>query len=278
MRRVEATRTSVRRPRCSSPARQQRGLVTGMAHTHGRERAHFVRSMFSRIARRYDLMNTLMTGGMDRGWRDAAVDAADPPVRGRALDVGTGTAGLALALAKRITEGRVVGVDFAEPMLRSGHVRLRRSHYGGRVQLLLADVLELPLDADVFDCAATAFTVRNVPDVIEAFAEMRRVLRPGGRLVCLEITRPRTILGPLFALYFRHVVPLVGRLVAGDAEAYRYLPESAYAFLDAPHLAGAMRSAGLVNVRYRFLGMGTVALHVGEKPLRADRRSTTTSK
>jgi demethylmenaquinone methyltransferase / 2-methoxy-6-polyprenyl-1,4-benzoquinol methylase len=237
-----------------------------MAHMRGPERARYVQRMFSRIARRYDLMNTLMTGGMDRGWRAAAVAVAAVPFDGRAVDVGTGTAGLALALADRMPVGQVVGVDFAEPMLQNGLARVQRSNLTGTVHLVLGDATALPLASQAFDCATTAFTVRNVPDVLAAFTEMRRVLRPGGRVVCLEITRPQTLLGPLFALYFRRVVPLIGRLVAGDAEAYRYLPDSAYAFLDAQKLAGAMRASGLVNVRYRFLGMGTVALHVGERP------------
>ncbi len=237
-----------------------------MAQARGEEKARYVRTMFGRIATRYDLMNTLMTAGLDARWRAATVAAACPPAGGRALDVGTGTARLAWALATRMPHGRVVGIDFAEPMLRRGQADLARWAEGRRVELVLADALALPFRDGSFDCVTTAFTVRNVADVVAAFREMRRVLRPGGRVACLEITRPRSALGPLFQWYFRCLVPLAGRLVVGDAEAYTYLPESAYAFLDAPRLAGAMRQAGLVNVRYRFLGLGTVALHVGARP------------
>jgi demethylmenaquinone methyltransferase/2-methoxy-6-polyprenyl-1,4-benzoquinol methylase len=178
--------------------------------------------------------------------------------------VGTGTGRLALALARRMPSGHVVGIDFAEPMLRHGATDLRADPAGGRVRLILADALALPFAEQSFDCATTAFTVRNVADVTAAFREMARVVRPGGRVACLEITRPRTRLGPLFRVYFARLVPLLGRAVAGDAEAYRYLPASAYRFLEAPELAAAMRQAGLRAVRYRWLGMGTVALHVGE--------------
>ena len=221
-----------------------------------------VAAMFGRIARRYDLMNTLMTGGQDALWRRHAVRAARPPRDGRALDVGTGTARLALALAQAMPGGQVVGVDVAEPMLRQALPRTRRG--GGRVSLALADALALPFPDDAFECATTAFMIRNVSDVGAAFAELRRVVRPGGRVVCLELTQPRMPLwGPLFGLYFGRVVPLAGRLVAGDAAAYSYLPESVAAFLRPEGVAAEMARAGLVGIRWRRLGLGTVTLHVG---------------
>src|SRR6185295_14508903 len=154
-------------------------------------------------------------------------------------DVGTGTALLARALARAMPGGSVVGVDVAEPMLREALPKLRadltgepRSTAGHRVSLALADALALPFPDAAFDCATTAFMIRNVVDVGAAFAELRRVVRPGGRVVCLELTQPRVpFWGPLFALYFGYAVPLVGRLVAGDPAAYSYLPESVAAFL-----------------------------------------------
>lgn len=220
--------------------------------------------MFGRIARRYDLMNTLMTGGLDETWRRHAVRAARPPRDGRALDVGTGTAKLALALAHAMPEGRVVGVDVAEPMLRQAGAALRGGRAGSRLRLALADALALPFADASFDCATTAFMVRNVSDVGAAFAELRRVVRPGGRVVCLELTQPRTPLwGTLFGVYFGRAVPLVGKLVAGDAGAYSYLPESVAAFLRPERLAAEMAGAGLRDIRWRRLGLGAVTLHVG---------------
>lgn len=229
------------------------------------DKARLVRSMFGRIAGHYDLMNTLMTAGLDAGWRKAVVRALDPPRDGFGLDVGTGTARLAALLSAEMPNGRVIGVDFAEPMLRRALRDLPGLQGGQRVTLVQGDALALPFSDCAFDRVATAFTVRNVVDVVAAFREIWRVLKPGGRVACLEITRPHPLVGPAFRLYFRHLVPVVGRLVAGDVAAYTYLPESAFAFLDAPGLAGAMRQAGLEDVRYRYLSMGAVALHLGSR-------------
>jgi demethylmenaquinone methyltransferase / 2-methoxy-6-polyprenyl-1,4-benzoquinol methylase len=219
--------------------------------------------MFGRIARHYDLMNTLMTGGQDALWRRLTVRHAQPPRDGWALDVGTGTAKLALALARAMPHGRVVGVDVAEPMLRQALPAASSEDAAARVALALADALALPFADNQFDCATTAFMIRNVSDVQAAFREIRRVVRPGGRIVCLELTQPRLPLwGPLFAVYFGRVVPLIGRVVAGDAGAYTYLPESVAAFLRPEGVAAEMARAGLRQIRWRRLGFGTVTLHV----------------
>ncbi len=236
--------------------------------------------MFGRIAGRYDLMNTLMTGGLDATWRRLAVRAARPPRNGRALDVGTGTAQLALALARAMPEGRVIGVDVAEGMLRqlapssvpAFQVGLVPSvtpassplDARSRVHLALADAQALPFADDQFDCATTAFMIRNVADVGRAFAEIRRVVKPGGRVVCLELTQvPPSLWAPLFGLYFGRAVPLIGKLVAGDAAAYTYLPQSVAAFLRPEGVAAEMAAAGLRDVRWKRLGFGTVTLHIG---------------
>ncbi|MCC7370922.1 MAG: ubiquinone/menaquinone biosynthesis methyltransferase [Chloroflexi bacterium] len=247
----------------SSPAQTSPILPTPSGPRPPEHRAR-VAAMFGRIAERYDLMNTLMTGGQDALWRRLAVRHARPPRNGRALDVGTGTAKLALALARAMPDGRVVGVDVAEPMLRQALPAAGPDEAATRVSLALADALALPFEDNTFDCATTAFMIRNVSDVQAAFRELRRVVRPGGRVVCLELTQPRMRLwGPLFSIYFGKVVPLIGTLVAGDSGAYTYLPESVAAFLRPEGVAAAMAHGGLRQIRWRRLGFGSVTLHIG---------------
>lgn len=238
-----------------------------MIPTPGEPAPPLVRAMFGRIAHRYDLLNTVMTGGLDHRWRVLATRAAALPPDGLALDVGAGTARLAAALARRMPSGLVVGLDLTEPMLRRGQSWLWGRAEGARVLLVVGDALALPFPDATFDAVTSAFTVRNLPDLGAAFREQRRVVRPGGRVVCLELTWPRAPLTRLlFSIYFGRLVPLLGGLLAGDAEAYRYLPASVRAFPDPPTLANIMLAAGLVDVRWRRLGLGSVALHVGRVP------------
>ena len=226
-----------------------------------------IREMFGRIVGRYDLMNRLMTGGRDVGWRRLAVKAAlagYPRGTARAIDVATGTGDLALALAAG-GAATVVGVDFAAPMLRVAAAKpLPRG--SGAVTWVGADAMALPFADGTFDACTVAFGLRNMPDYQGALAEMARVLRPGGRFVCLEMTPLRApVVGPLFGWYFERVVPLVGGLLSGDREAYRYLPASVAAFPDAPTLAAMLEGAAFEQIAFRKLGGGTVALHSGVK-------------
>jgi demethylmenaquinone methyltransferase / 2-methoxy-6-polyprenyl-1,4-benzoquinol methylase len=230
-------------------------------------KAEYVETMFDTIAPRYDLMNRLMTFGMDRRWRDYVVAQAVPPVGGSALDVATGTGDIAIALARRVgPHGSVIATDFSQGMMRPGPDKAARAGVGGIVRFMAADALDLPFPDDTFDCVTTGFAMRNVTDIARAFREMRRVTKPGGRVVCLEVAKPG--LPParfLHQTYFNHVVPLLGRLITGNGEAYRYLPESARNFPPPLALKTIMERAGIHDVRFRRLSLGAVAVHTGMK-------------
>lgn len=231
-------------------------------------KAEYVGTMFDTIAPRYDLMNRLMTFGLDRRWRDDVVARAAPPAGGSVLDVATGTGDIAIALAGRVgPRGAVIATDFSRGMMRPGPGKAARAGVGGTVRFIAADALDLPFPDDSFDCVTTGFAMRNVTDIERAFREMRRVTKPGGRVVCLEVAKPG--LPPVRFLhqsYFNHVVPLLGRVITGSGEAYRYLPESARNFPPPPTLAAIMERAGLCDVRFRRLTLGAVAVHTGVKP------------
>jgi demethylmenaquinone methyltransferase/2-methoxy-6-polyprenyl-1,4-benzoquinol methylase len=230
----------------------------------GRPAGPLIAAMFGRIAGRYDLMNTLMTAGLDRSWRLAAVRAARPPRAGLALDVGTGTGRLASELARAMPDGQVVGLDLTLPMLRAGQAWLWSRAEGARVALVAGDALQLPFEDQRFDVLTTAFTVRNLPDLAAGFREQARVVKPGGRIVCLELTWPRSgAARALLQAYCERALPLLGTLVAGDGEAYRYLPESVRLFPPPARVAELMRAAGIDQVRWAPLGLGMVTLHAG---------------
>jgi len=217
--------------------------------------------MFDRIAPRYDLLNRVMTAGLDRRWREAAAAAADVAAGESALDVCTGTGDLAFALCRRVTpSGRAVGVDFALNML--DRARAKAAERGEPVEFVQADALALPFADDEFDGATVAFGIRNVSDLDGGIAEMARVVRPGGRVVILEITTPRH-LRRFYRLWFDRVVPLLGKLLGRDGAAYGYLPASVKRFPEPPQLAGAMVRAGLDDVRWQLFAGGIVALHYG---------------
>lgn len=227
------------------------------------EKPRYVADMFGRIAGRYDFMNTVMTGGMDRGWRRAvarlALGAQHPTGSVTSvLDVGTGTGKLAKAILDAAPAARVVGVDFTFGMLRAAP---------GGLSLAAGDALRLPFADGQFDAIVSGFVMRNVADVARGIEEQVRVLKDGGRLVVLETTPGATgVLRPLYRLYFRYVVPLLGRLIAGDGTAYTYLPESTLAFLEPARLAEVLREHGLVDVTVRRMALGSVAITTGRRP------------
>ena len=267
-RRVSRQRRSIRGglgavPRRGTSRRHPRTGTVTHASSAGGEKARRVQAMFARIAPRYDLMNRLMTGGRDGAWRRAAARLAAPPREALALDLATGTGDLALALLRETGVRGVVGVDFVEGMLRLGRQKLDALGER-RIRLLAGDALALPFADGAFGCVASAFLLRNLADLRAGLAEMRRVTAPGGSVVALEITQP-TLPGwrEAFRLYFHRVVPAVGALVAGNREAYTYLPRSVDRFVTPAELARLMESVGLRDVRVRRVGLGTVTIHVG---------------
>jgi demethylmenaquinone methyltransferase / 2-methoxy-6-polyprenyl-1,4-benzoquinol methylase len=217
-----------------------------------------VRAMFDRIARVYDLMNSLMTAGLHHRWRERAADLAAVGPGDRALDVASGTGDLAIELARRVgPSGTVVGSDFSEAMLE------RARQKSAAVTWELANALELPYPDDGFDAATVGFGARNFSDLDRGLAELARVVRPGGRVVILEITTPqRPPLSTFFSIWFDRVVPALGRF-AGDPDAYAYLPSSVKRFPGPPELAERMTAAGLGDVRWILTAGGIIALHSG---------------
>jgi demethylmenaquinone methyltransferase / 2-methoxy-6-polyprenyl-1,4-benzoquinol methylase len=218
-----------------------------------------VRAMFDRIAGAYDLMNSVMTAGLHHRWRERAAELAELRPGDRALDVATGTGDLAVALAAHVgPEGEVVGSDFSEGMLARARVKapeLRWEH---------GNALALPYEDASFDAATVGFGARNFSDLDRGLSEMARVVRPGGLVVVLEITTPtRPPLSAFYGVWFDHVVPVLGRL-AGESQAYSYLPSSVRRFPEPAELAATMERAGLEQLRWIITAGGIIALHVGE--------------
>jgi demethylmenaquinone methyltransferase / 2-methoxy-6-polyprenyl-1,4-benzoquinol methylase len=226
------------------------------------DKRSYVRRMFGAIAPRYDLMNRLMTLGRDQVWRRTVVRLCALPRGGRLLDVATGTGDIGYEALRIDPAARVVGLDLTPEMMQLG----RQKQPGRSFPFTEGDGLTLPFGDDTFDATASGFMMRNVVDIKMAFTEQLRVVKPGGRVVCLEITLPRTpILGWLIEIYFFRVVPFVGRLISGHREAYVYLPESVAAFPSPPELKRLIESVGLREVRYRTAMFGTIAIHWGIK-------------
>jgi demethylmenaquinone methyltransferase/2-methoxy-6-polyprenyl-1,4-benzoquinol methylase len=230
------------------------------AETRGRLSEPQVRAMFDRIARVYDLMNSVMTAGLHHRWRARAADLAQLAPGGRALDVATGTGDMAIELARRVgPEGSVIGSDFSEAMLDLARKK------SSEVRFEWGNALELPYEAGSFDAVTVGFGARNFSDLPLGLREMTRVTKSGGRVVVLEITTPqRPPLSWFFGLWFDRVVPMLGKL-AGDPEAYSYLPSSVRRFPGPRELGAEMVAAGLTDVRWILTAGGIIAIHVGTK-------------
>ena len=239
-----------------------------MARLHGDAKQTYVADLFARIAGRYDLMNSLMTGGMHHRWKRRAAGIAAAGLTGPALDIATGTGDLAFALSRQPGVTRAVGVDLLPPMIARAQAKRQAKPASTPIAFLVGDALSLPFPDHSFACATAGFSLRNMPDLPQALAEMARILRPGGRLVTLELTPldGKSLQSRLFRPYFHGIVPLIGQLVAGDRAAYTYLPQSVDYFLQADRLADLLGSLGLTQATYRKLAGGTVAIHSALKP------------
>lgn len=234
-----------------------------MAHLTGEERARYVQQMFGRIAGRYDLMNRLMTAGQDIRWRRHVIDCARLPANGRLLDIATGTGEIAQEGLRQHPGVQAVGGDFTIEMMLVGKQDPARA----AIQWTAADTLALPFADNTFDAVTSGFLMRNVIDVPGAFAEQMRVLQPGGNVVVLESSPPKSgVMRPLIRFHLNYIIPALGRIVAGDGDAYRYLPDSTQQFKNPDELVDIMRQVGFTDTDYRLFMLGTIAIHVGRKP------------
>jgi len=247
------------------------GAGAGPGPASGRLEEPQVRAMFDRIARVYDRMNSVMTAGLHHAWRRRAADLAAVGPGDRALDVACGTGDLALELARRVAPGgSVIGCDFSEAMLDLARDKARAAGAAGdaaagaTVRFEWANALELPYPDDAFAAATVGFGARNFADLERGLREMARVVRPGGKVVILEITTPtRPPLSTFYRVWFDRIVPALGRL-AGDPDAYTYLPSSVRRFPGPRELAATMERAGMGAIRYVLTAGGIIAIHVGE--------------
>jgi demethylmenaquinone methyltransferase / 2-methoxy-6-polyprenyl-1,4-benzoquinol methylase len=230
-----------------------------MSQLTGNERAQYVQRMFTRIAKRYDLMNRLMTGGQDIRWRKQAIRLARLEDNSSLLDLGTGTGDLARQALLQFPRAKIIAADFTLEMMRVGQK-------ASPLSFSAADALRLPFNDASFDAVVSGFLMRNVIDLQKALEEQYRVLKQGGRVVVLDTTRPkRSILSPLIWLHMHFIIPTLGRLLTGSGEAYRYLPETTEAFVAAEELAARMANAGFQKVSYQRFMAGTIAIHWGQK-------------
>ncbi len=230
-----------------------------MTHPTGKERGAYVQDMFTRIAHRYDLMNRLMTAGQDAEWRKQVIKQANLKPKARLLDLGAGTGDLAREALKQQPDVRVVAADFTLEMMRVGQ-------RNGSLPWSAADALNLPFGEKTFDAVVSGFLMRNVGDLQQALKEQYRTLKPGGRIIILDTTKPkRNWFSPFIWLYMHVVIPLLGRLISGAGDAYNYLPDSTEGFVSAEEMTVRMAAVGFKRINFERLMFGTIAIHWGER-------------
>ncbi len=230
-----------------------------MTQLRGNERAKYVQDMFTRIARRYDLMNRLMTGGQDIRWRKKVIQSARLDDHASLLDLGTGTGDLAREALSQFPQASIMAADFTLEMMRVGKKT-------SPLNFSAADALKLPFNDSSFDAVVSGFLMRNVIDLNQALREQYRVLKKGGCVVILDTTRPKkNILSPFIWIHMHFIIPGLGRLLTGSKEAYRYLPETTEGFVTAENLAAHMTAVGFKKINYQRLMFGTIAILWAEK-------------
>jgi len=230
------------------------------------EKEKYVHSVFTAIAHRYDLLNTALSFNQDKYWRRFAVRQAGLPAGGQALDVCCGTAMLTLELARSVEKVKVTGLDFCEEMLAVGRGNIAKSNCCEAIELVQGNALALPFADNTFDCATIGFALRNVPDIKQTIAEMQRVVKPGGRVVSLELAKPSApVFKQLYYLYFEQILPLLGKLGVGFDGPYRWLPESLRRFPHQSVICDYFTEVGLKQACYHELTGGIAAVHVGVK-------------
>lgn len=226
-----------------------------------------VAEMFDHIAPAYDRMNRLMTFGLDRVWLRRTISAISKAEPRNVLDIATGTADVAIALARKLPDALITGIDISEGMVNIGKQKVSRAGLESRIRLETADALELPFEDNYFDAITVAYGVRNFEHLDRGYAEMSRVLRPGGQLFVLELTVPASPLTrPLYNVYTRLFIPTLGRIMSKDNRAYTYLPESIQAVPSRGSMVGLMKQAGFFQARYKSLFPGTVCIYSAIKP------------
>lgn len=232
------------------------------ANLQGQEKYTYVQDMFGRIAKTYDVMNLLMTAGQDRQWRKFVIRQANMSAGDRLLDIASGTGDIAFEAIQRVPGVQPISADFSLPMMHVGQKR----PLGSQVQWTGADAMNLPFNDNSFDAVTAGYLLRNVPDIERTLSEIHRVLKPQKRFVVLDSSPPPpSAIRPFIDIHLRYVIPTMGRLISGEVDAYKYLPESTQAFKTPTELAKLMVQAGFERVSFKTFMFGTMAVHWGEK-------------